>query len=109
MFARLGFAVAIHVDSDIFLADEVLAVGDRPFKKKCLEKMQEIRDERPHAVLRQPRGRLGAQDVRPGDRAREGQGRASTDPSTPASGTSSTTEANETEEEHADDELGADI
>ena len=44
MFARLGFAVAIHVDSDIFLADEVLAVGDRPFKKKCMEKMQEIRD-----------------------------------------------------------------
>ena len=44
MFARLGFAVAIHVDSDIFLADEVLAVGDRPFKQKCLEKMQEIRD-----------------------------------------------------------------
>jgi ABC-2 type transport system ATP-binding protein len=44
MFARLGFAVAIHVDSDIFLADEVLAVGDKPFKKKCLERMQEIRD-----------------------------------------------------------------
>ncbi|MCB0896511.1 MAG: ABC transporter ATP-binding protein [Nocardioides sp.] len=44
MFARLGFAVAIHVDSDIFLADEVLAVGDRPFKRKCLAKMQEIRD-----------------------------------------------------------------
>ncbi len=44
MFARLGFAVAIHVDSDIFLADEVLAVGDRPFKQKCLQKMQEVRD-----------------------------------------------------------------
>jgi ABC-2 type transport system ATP-binding protein len=44
MFARLGFAVAIHVDSDIFLADEVLAVGDRPFKKKCLERMEQIRD-----------------------------------------------------------------
>ncbi len=44
MFARLGFSVAIHVDSDIFLADEVLAVGDRPFKKKCMEKMNEIRD-----------------------------------------------------------------
>jgi ABC-2 type transport system ATP-binding protein len=44
MFSRLGFAVAIHVDSDIFLADEVLAVGDKPFKRKCLAKMQEIRD-----------------------------------------------------------------
>jgi len=44
MFARLGFSVAIHVDSDIFLADEVLAVGDKPFKKKCMEKMTEVRD-----------------------------------------------------------------
>jgi ABC-2 type transport system ATP-binding protein len=44
MFARLGFSVAIHVDSDIFLADEVLAVGDKPFKQKCLQKMQEIRN-----------------------------------------------------------------
>ena len=44
MSARLGFSVAIHVDSEIFLADEVLAVGDRPFKKKCLQKMQEVRD-----------------------------------------------------------------
>jgi ABC-2 type transport system ATP-binding protein len=42
--ARLGFAIAIHVDSDIFLADEVLAVGDRPFKRKCLKRMEEIRD-----------------------------------------------------------------
>lgn len=45
MFARLGFAVAVHVDSDIFLVDEVLAVGDKPFKKKCIEKMNEIRGE----------------------------------------------------------------
>ncbi len=45
MYARLGFAVAVHVDADIFLADEVLAVGDRPFKKKCMEKMQEIRHQ----------------------------------------------------------------
>jgi ABC-2 type transport system ATP-binding protein len=44
MFARLGFAVAIHVDSDIFLADEALAVGDRPFRKKCVERMQEVRE-----------------------------------------------------------------
>ena len=44
MSARLGFSVAIHVDSEIFLADEVLAVGDRPFKRKCLQKMEEVRD-----------------------------------------------------------------
>jgi ABC-2 type transport system ATP-binding protein len=42
--ARLGFAVAVHVDSDIFLADEVLAVGDKPFRAKCMRKMMEIRD-----------------------------------------------------------------
>jgi len=45
MFSRLGFAVAVHTDSDIFLIDEVLAVGDKPFKKKCLERMQEIKKE----------------------------------------------------------------
>ena len=45
MFARLGFSIAVHVDADIFLADEVLAVGDRPFKVKCLAKMQEIRQQ----------------------------------------------------------------
>ena len=44
MFSRLGFSVAIHVDSDIFLADEVLAVGDKPFKEKCKARMEEIRD-----------------------------------------------------------------
>ncbi len=42
--ARLGFAIAIHVDSDIFLADEVLAVGDKPFRVKCMKKMREIRN-----------------------------------------------------------------
>ncbi len=43
-FARLGFSVAVHVDCDIFIADEVLAVGDRPFKRKCLKRMKEIRE-----------------------------------------------------------------
>jgi len=42
--ARLGFAIAVHVESDIFLADEALAVGDKPFKRKCLAKMREIRE-----------------------------------------------------------------
>jgi ABC-2 type transport system ATP-binding protein len=45
MFSRLGFSVAVHADSDIFLVDEVLAVGDRPFKRKCMKRMQEVRDE----------------------------------------------------------------
>ena len=45
MYARLGFSIAVHVDADVFLADEVLAVGDRPFKQKCMAKMQEIRQQ----------------------------------------------------------------
>ena len=45
MSARLGFAVAAFAESDIFLADEVLAVGDQPFKKKCLKRMEEIKAE----------------------------------------------------------------
>ena len=45
MFSRLGFAVAVHTDSDIFLVDEVLAVGDKPFKKKCINRMEEIKQE----------------------------------------------------------------
>lgn len=41
MFMRLGFAVAAHLDSDILIVDEVLAVGDAQFQEKCLKKMNE--------------------------------------------------------------------
>ena len=43
MFVRLAFSVAINVDPDILLLDEVLAVGDGPFQEKCLKKMYEFR------------------------------------------------------------------
>ena len=42
MFARLGFAVAAHVDPDVLIVDEVLSVGDFVFQRKCLEKMNAV-------------------------------------------------------------------
>jgi ABC-type polysaccharide/polyol phosphate transport system ATPase subunit len=45
MYMRLGFAIAVHVDADILLVDEVLAVGDEAFQKKCLERIQALRRE----------------------------------------------------------------
>jgi lipopolysaccharide transport system ATP-binding protein len=42
MYTRLGFAVAAHLDPEILLVDEVLAVGDASFQKKCLGKMDEV-------------------------------------------------------------------
>jgi len=42
MFARLGFAVAAHVEPDLLVVDEVLSVGDYLFQQKCLERMNEI-------------------------------------------------------------------
>lgn len=42
MYVRLGFAVAAHLDPEILLIDEVLAVGDAEFQKKCLAKMDDI-------------------------------------------------------------------
>jgi len=44
MYVRLGFAVAVEVDPDILLIDEVLAVGDESFQRKCLAKMAEFRE-----------------------------------------------------------------
>jgi ABC-type polysaccharide/polyol phosphate transport system ATPase subunit len=43
MYMRLGFAVAIHVDPEVLLVDEVLAVGDEAFTHKCLDKFAEFR------------------------------------------------------------------
>jgi ABC-type polysaccharide/polyol phosphate transport system ATPase subunit len=43
MYMRLGFAVAIHVDPDVLLVDEVLAVGDEGFTHKCLDKSAELK------------------------------------------------------------------
>jgi len=42
MHARLGFAIAVHVDPQVLLVDEVLSVGDRVFRARCMEKMREF-------------------------------------------------------------------
>jgi ABC-2 type transport system ATP-binding protein len=45
MYVRLGFSVSIHVEPDILLVDEVLAVGDMAFQEKCTEKFSDLRRE----------------------------------------------------------------
>lgn len=42
MYLRLAFSVAVHTDPEVFLIDEILAVGDEPFQRKCISKIQEL-------------------------------------------------------------------
>lgn len=51
MHVRLAFAVAAHLEPDILLIDEVLAVGDAQFQKKCLGKMQEVSEKDGRTIL----------------------------------------------------------
>lgn len=45
MYVRLGFAVAVHTNPDVFLVDEVLSVGDEEFQRKCRERIGELREQ----------------------------------------------------------------
>ncbi|WP_243717193.1 ABC transporter ATP-binding protein [Actinomadura sp. KC345] len=45
MFMRLAFSIAAHTDPDVFLIDEALAVGDPPFREKCLDRIRRLRGE----------------------------------------------------------------
>ncbi|MDR1388054.1 MAG: ABC transporter ATP-binding protein [Propionibacteriaceae bacterium] len=45
MYVRLAFSVAVHVDPDVLLVDEVLAVGDEPFQQKCMDKIRQFQHE----------------------------------------------------------------
>jgi lipopolysaccharide transport system ATP-binding protein len=51
MYVRLAFAIAANIDSDILLVDEILAVGDADFQKKCLNKMSSITKEKNRTIL----------------------------------------------------------
>ena len=51
MYVRLAFAVAAHLEPDILLVDEVLAVGDAEFQKKCLGKMEDVSTKEGRTVL----------------------------------------------------------
>ena len=51
MYMRLGFAVAVHVDPDVLLVDEVLAVGDEAFTHKCLDRFAELKRQHKTIVL----------------------------------------------------------
>lgn len=51
MYVRLAFAIAAHLDPDILIVDEVLAVGDAEFQKKCLGKMKQVSKEDGKTVL----------------------------------------------------------
>jgi len=45
MYVRLAFAVAVHVDPDLLLVDEVLAVGDEPFQRKCMDRIRNFQSD----------------------------------------------------------------
>jgi lipopolysaccharide transport system ATP-binding protein len=51
MYVRLAFAVAAHLEPEILIVDEVLAVGDASFQKKCLGKMKDVSDQEGRTVL----------------------------------------------------------
>lgn len=51
MYVKLAFSVAAHLDSEILIMDEVLAVGDMKFQQKCLKKMREVADNEGRTVL----------------------------------------------------------
>lgn len=51
MYVRLAFAVAAHLEPEILIVDEVLAVGDSEFQKKCIGKMQDVSDNEGRTVL----------------------------------------------------------
>ena len=52
MYVRLAFATAIHVDPEILIVDEALAVGDAVFANRCVRKFEELRETQDHGAVR---------------------------------------------------------
>jgi ABC-type polysaccharide/polyol phosphate transport system ATPase subunit len=51
MLMRLGFSIAVHLDADVFIFDEILAVGDLGFQKKCLDKIHELNEKHKKTII----------------------------------------------------------
>ena len=70
MSVRLGFSVAVQVDADVLLVDEVLAVGDAAFQQKCFEQFQRLKARGQDDHLRHARHGRRRALLRPRDAAR---------------------------------------
>ena len=59
MYVRLAFSTAIHVDPEILIVDEALAVGDAIFANRCIKKFEELKQRKSHGVVCFARSRAG--------------------------------------------------
>ena len=75
MFMRLAFSVAIHVELDILLVDEILSVGDAPFREKCRLKFAELIAARKTLVVVSHDMEMVRELCSTGDRHQQGRGR----------------------------------
>ncbi len=78
MYVRLGFGIAVNVDPDVLVIDEVLAVGDERFQRKCIERVQEFQREGRTIIFVTHSPDQVRADLRPGGRAERRAGRRAT-------------------------------